>query len=80
MVMVMGEWPGQGNTARERAVSASVIDKTDIFKLFSNSTAVQSSRQTIWFNVVVSLTIIRFISMRDFNYFRCISSPSAICN
>ena len=42
---------------------------------FIYSAAVQVSRQTVWFNVFVSLTILCFMSMRD-TYYRCISSQS----
>ena len=60
---------GQGDVLKhERAVSVTVMATTDIeiFVLFYSCTGV-------WFNVYLSLTIIRFISMRD-TYFRCISS------
>ena len=65
-------WSRGGTKAWEGAVSVTVMATTDI-EIFFYSTAVQASRQTIWFNVFLSLTIIRFISMRD-TYFRCISS------
>ena len=54
--------------SREQYLSR-VTAKTgiEVFLLFS--TAVQGSRQTVWFNVFVPSTIILFISMRG-TYFR----------